>query len=247
MTEFEFAERGREVIAFHEAGHTVAFLARGSKFEFVTIVEDEHHPDGDLLGHVHAARPWPQDIPFGCAAGPIAERHYRELIEYFDDYFDDVEYSDDFGLREHFDNVRLGIEMVKAYPDRFTIDLDDFTEFIESSNWVMDNDTRVKMWRLYERELTSPELWPAVGAVAEDASVRRGQAALRRNGIQGVGGPGPLRAAAGRAWAEPHNFGRRKGRGKSMNENWLAQFDSSLRDLDTGHKSKCPDCPMALP
>ena len=166
MTEFEFAEKGREVIAYHEAGHAVAWLARGCEFEFVTIVEDEHHPDGDLLGHVHAARPWPGDIPFGCAAGPIAEWHHRELIEYFDDYFDDVDYFDDYELREHFDNVRLGIELVKAYPDRFTIDLDDLTRFIEYSNWV-DDDARVKMWRLYESELTAPSLWPAVEAVAK--------------------------------------------------------------------------------
>ena len=150
--------------AYHEAGHAVAYLARGYDFQDITIVED-----GWKIGEVrpkpgNTIRVW--DIPFISAAGPIAEWHHCELIEYFDDYFDDVDYSDDYELREHFDNVRLGIELVKAYPDRFTIDFnDDLTQLIESSNWV-DDDARVKMWRLYESELTSL-WWPAVEAVAK--------------------------------------------------------------------------------
>ena len=93
LTEFEWAAWDREITAYHEAGHAVAYLARGYDFQDITIVED-----GSALGQVrpkpgNTIRFW--DIPFISAAGLISEGHRYGGPQDDDDLRDDFDSAQD--------------------------------------------------------------------------------------------------------------------------------------------------------
>jgi hypothetical protein len=161
----EWAEWDRENTAYHEAGHAVAYLARGYDFRDVTIVDD-----GWKIGQVrpkpgNTMRVW--DVPFVSAAGPICEQHHYGRPQ------------DDDDLREDFAWAQDVIDGWGDEEDQNT-DVVQFTQYTEDTMWGITKyskdpnvppemgivtDRRVKIWRIYERELTE-FWWPAVEDVA---------------------------------------------------------------------------------
>jgi hypothetical protein len=128
----------------HEAGHAVAYLARGRTFRYATV--RGRYNDGVVLWRPRRITPW--DQAFVAAAGPIAEWHHAGMA------WDDDRLAAELDDAEDCDESMFGSE-----PQ------DDLACFAEATAKYLPREMRIPVWRGCQYQVTGP-LWPAVRAVA---------------------------------------------------------------------------------
>jgi len=147
MTTTETAGALRALTAYHEAGHTVAGVMRGSVLRSVRLGE----VDGDGLT-IHRGPPW--DQPFSAYAGPWAEARYT-----WGDRPADAEDEDGLVFADHLYGIFLGV----GAEDRQEL-RQHFAELAAMLPEVSADDLERATEQTWARELEA--VWTAIEATA---------------------------------------------------------------------------------